>query len=141
MEQFDTSFQEFKKNTSSFNLYSCPFSISIDDVPEDLQMECVDLQCASDLKDKFNNFSLLDFYKKYVLQETYPRIHKLAILMTLFGSTYLYDQVFSRIKHVNCTSRSRITAGHLESSLHFATSSIIPDIGKLIGGKQCQVSH
>ncbi|KAJ8872964.1 hypothetical protein PR048_026580 [Dryococelus australis] len=69
MEQFDTRFQGFKKNTASFNLYSCPFFISINDVPEDMQMECVDLQCASDLKDKFNNFSLLDFYKKYASQK------------------------------------------------------------------------
>ncbi|KAJ8873560.1 hypothetical protein PR048_024378 [Dryococelus australis] len=82
MEQFDARFQDFKKNTASFNLYSCPFSISIDDVPDDLQMECVDLQCAPDLKDKFNNFSLFDFYKKYVSRDTYPRIHKYAILMT-----------------------------------------------------------
>ncbi|KAJ8891107.1 hypothetical protein PR048_010617 [Dryococelus australis] len=134
MEQFDTRFQDFKKNTASFNLYSFPFSTSIDDVPENLQMECVSLQC-----DKFNNFSLLDFYKKYVSQETYLRIHKHAILMTsLFGSTYLCEQVFYRLKHVQCTSRSRITDVHLESSQRVATSSIMSDIGKLIGGKQCQ---
>ncbi|KAJ8877217.1 hypothetical protein PR048_021671 [Dryococelus australis] len=90
MEQLDTKFQDFKKNTASLNIYSCPFSISIDGIPDDLQMECVAIQCVSDLKDKFINFSLLDFYKKYVLQETYPRIHKHAILMTsLFGSPYL----------------------------------------------------
>ncbi|KAJ8897763.1 hypothetical protein PR048_003113, partial [Dryococelus australis] len=96
MEQFDTRFQDFKKNTASFNLYSCPFSISINDVSEDLQIECVDLH------------------------------------------TYLCEQVFSRMKHVKCTSRSRITDGHLESSLCVTTSLLMADIGKLIGGKQCQ---
>lgn len=56
-------------------------------------MECVDFQCASDLKDKFNSFSLLDFYKNYVSQEEYPGIHRHAVFVTLvFGSTYLCKQ-------------------------------------------------
>ncbi|KAJ8870919.1 hypothetical protein PR048_027221 [Dryococelus australis] len=105
MEQFNTRLQDFKKNTVSFNFYSRPFSISIDDIPEDLNSS----------------------------RRRHPRIYKRAILMIfLFGSTYLCEQVFSRMKHVKFTSRSL---------LHVATSSIMSDIGKLIGGKQCQFSH
>ncbi|KAJ8879334.1 hypothetical protein PR048_019942 [Dryococelus australis] len=77
----------------------------------------------------FNNFYLLDFYKKYVSQETYPRIQTHLIKMTI-----IWDHIFL-MKHVKCTSRSRITDGHLESSLRVATSSMMTDIGKLIGGK------
>jgi hypothetical protein len=67
-EEFDTSFQDFKKNSFSFNLFSSRFSTSIDEAAEDLQMECVAFQCASDLEHKSNNFSLY-FYKNYVSQE------------------------------------------------------------------------
>ncbi|KAJ8872072.1 hypothetical protein PR048_025673 [Dryococelus australis] len=84
-------------------------------------------------KNNFTHFPALDQQMK---------IHKHVTLMTsLFGSTYLCEQVFCRMKHVKNMSRLRITDGHLESSLHVATSSIMPDIEKLIGGKQCQVSH
>ena len=43
-------------------MFSCPFTIKPDDVPENLQMELVEFQSESSLKDKFNSNSLLDFY-------------------------------------------------------------------------------
>jgi len=44
-------------------------------------MECADLHYASDLKDKSNNFSLMDFKKNRVSQEKYPGIHSHAVFM------------------------------------------------------------
>jgi hypothetical protein len=91
---------------------------------------------------KFNNFSLLDFYKNYVSQEKYRGIHRDAVFMTsLFGSTYLCEKVFTRMKHVNCTTRLRIMDRHLDSSLRVSTSSITPDIGSLVREKQYQAPH
>jgi hypothetical protein len=54
-----SGFRDFKRNNFSFNLFPSPFCIIINQGPGDLQMECVDFQCASDLKDKFNNFSFV----------------------------------------------------------------------------------
>jgi hypothetical protein len=117
-------------------------NIVIDEAPEDLQVECVDLQSVSNLKTESNSFPLLDFYKNYFSQERYPSIHRHTVFMTsLFGSTYLSKQVFTRMKHVKCVMRPQITDRHLESSLHVATLSIVPDIGSLVHKKQCQVSH
>jgi hypothetical protein len=48
-EEFDTRFQDFK-NTDLVSMLWSPFSVSTDEVPGDLEMECVDFQCASDLK-------------------------------------------------------------------------------------------
>ena len=47
-------------------MFSCPFSVKIEEVPENLQTECIDLQCSSYLREKFKDFPLLEFYKKYV---------------------------------------------------------------------------
>ena len=134
---FDHRFADFKKSAMHFNVFSCPFSVKIEEVPENLQMECIDLQCLSDLREKFKDFPLLEFYEKYVSKEKYQRIHRLAVFVTsLFGSTYLCEQVFSRMNHVKSPVRSLLSDSHMENSLRIATSSILPNIAK-----QCQNSH
>ena len=139
---FDHRFADFKKSAMHFNVFSCPFSVKIEEVPENLQMECIDLQCSSDLREKFKDFPLLEFYKKYVSKEKYQRIHRLAVFVTsLFVSTYLYEQVFSRMNHVKSPVRSLLSDSHVENSLRIATSSILPNIAKLVREKQCQTSH
>ena len=70
---FDHRFADFKKSAMHFNVFSCPFFVKIEEVPENLQMECIDLQCSSDLREKFKDFPLLEFYKKYVSKEKYQR--------------------------------------------------------------------
>ena len=106
--------------------------MKIEEVPENLQMECIDLQCSSDLREKFKDFPLLEFYKKYVSKEKYQRIHRLAVFVTsLFGSTYLSEQVFSRMNHVKSPVRSLLSDSHMENSLRIATSFILPNIAKL----------
>ena len=100
------------------------------------------MQCDSNLKEKFGQVKLLDFYKSYVSKVKYPGIYNHALLMSsLFGSTYICEQVFSRMKNIKCKSRTRITDNNLESSLRVASSSISPDIQSLVTAKQCQVSH
>ncbi|GFG37019.1 hypothetical protein Cfor_05725 [Coptotermes formosanus] len=129
-EEFDTRFQVFKT------------LVSVYEAPGALQMECVDFQCATDLKHKCNIFSLFDFYKNYVSQGKYPGIHRHAVFMTsLFGSTYLCEQVFTRKKHVKFTTRPRLTDRQQESSLRVATSSITPNIGSFVREQQCQALH
>ena len=141
-EEFENRFNDFKENATSFEIFSCPFSIKPDDVPENLQMELVDFQCESSLKDKFKSSSLLDFYKNYVSREKYPSICKHAMFMILlFGSTYLYEQVFSRMKYTKSSERSQLSDSDLEDSLSVTTTTFEPDIVKLVRSKKCQVSH
>ena len=132
-EKFENKFHVFTENVSSFEIFSCPFSIKPDDVPQNLQMELVDFQCESRLKDKFNSSSLIDFFKNYVSREKYPGICKHAMFMiSLFGSTYLCEQVFSRMKYTKSPARSLLSDSHLEDSLRAATMTFKPDIIKLV---------
>ena len=141
-EEFESRFHDFKENASSFEIFSGPFSIKSDDVPENLQTKLVDFQCESSLKDKFNSSSLIDFYKNYVSREKYPGICKYAMfIISLFGITYLCEQVFFRIKYTKSPARSLLSDSHLEDSLRVATTTFEPDIIKLVRNKRCQILH
>ncbi|XP_060881678.1 general transcription factor II-I repeat domain-containing protein 2B-like [Metopolophium dirhodum] len=118
--QFKLRFSDFKANETYFNLFSIPFSLPVEDVPENMQMEIIDLQ---------NN-------------KTYPNLRNNALrMMSLFGSTYTCEHIFSRMKIVKSKNRARLTDSHLESSLRIASSQIQPNINKLVSEKQCQLSH
>lgn len=65
-------------------------------------MELIDLQYSDFIKNKFNEILLIDFYQKCVLSQQYPELKKQAAwLNSLFGSTYFYKQLFSRMKSKN----------------------------------------
>uniref|UniRef100_A0A2S2QNF6 General transcription factor II-I repeat domain-containing protein 2A n=1 Tax=Sipha flava TaxID=143950 RepID=A0A2S2QNF6_9HEMI len=106
-------------------------------------MECIELQSDIQLKEKFNQSSLLDFYKLYLPKEIYPVLHDHALFMfSLFGSTYICEQLFSRMKNTKSKNRSTISDKHLESCIRIATTSIDPDITSLISQKkQLLISH
>ena len=123
------------------DLFARPFSVSVEKVLDEIQMELIELQCNTTLKDKFN-VGLLEFYSKYISTTEFPKIRQHALRMTsLFGTTYLCEQLFSRMKIVKSKARTRITDAHLENSLRIATTSLKPNIDKLVKSKQCQTSH
>lgn len=142
IHEFETRFQDFRKHDILFIIFATPFSVEIHLLEADLQMECIELQADIQMKEKFHQFSLLDFYKIYLPKEKYPAIHKHALFMiSLFGSTYICEQLFSRMKHTKNKNRTRISDDHLENSLRIATTSIEPNIRALVSKKQSQVSH
>ena len=143
INEFETRFQDFRKNSQLFAIFATPFSVDIPAVETKFQMECIELQSDIQLKEKFNMSSILDFYKLYLPKETYPVLHDHALFMfSLFGSTYICEQLFSRMKNTKSKNRSTISDKHLESCLRIATTSIDPDIDLLLSQKnQFQISH
>ena len=123
-KEFQSRFSDFRDNEKYISLFARPFGVSVEDMPENFQMELIDLQCNSELKDKFD-VGVFDFYAKYVDHNSFPEIRKNAQkMMSLFGSTYVCEQLFSRMKYVKSTTRSRITDAHLEGSLRVATTKM-----------------
>ena len=105
-------------------------------------MECVELHSDMQLKETFWNVSILNFYKLCLPRDQYPNLHNHALFMCLaFGSTYICQQLFSRMKHRKSKNRTKITDKHLENSLRILTSSIEPDIDLLVQQKQIHPSH
>jgi hypothetical protein len=72
-------------------------------------MEIINLQCDSDLKIKFDEVSLLEFYQKYVEKGKFVNLRMYAArIFSLFGSTYLCEQMFSRMKHSKSKLRKKL---------------------------------
>ncbi|UYV71072.1 hypothetical protein LAZ67_8001602 [Cordylochernes scorpioides] len=83
--EFETRFSDFKSLEGKFTLFSSIFSINIESVPNHMQMEVIDIQCDSDLKAKFIEVGVSEFYK--YLPARFENIRKLAYeIMSMFGN-------------------------------------------------------
>ena len=109
----------------------------VEDVPEAIQEEFIELTNDSFAKDEFRTCNLEEFWVK--MQRCCPRlgIHALNILVP-FSSFYLCECGFSAL----LTMKSKIwNQLDVKSDIHFALSTTSPDIEKLIAKKQGQPSH
>jgi hypothetical protein len=61
-QEFSSRFQDFRKHEAAFSLFLAPFDVNVETVPEEFQLEIIDLQCNEDLESKFRGITLLDFY-------------------------------------------------------------------------------
>ncbi|UYV73786.1 USP2 [Cordylochernes scorpioides] len=88
--EFETRFSDFKSLEGKFSLFSSIFSINIESVPNHMKMKVIDIQCDSDLKAKFIEVGVSEFYK--YLPARFENTRKLAYeIMFMFGrrkSTY-----------------------------------------------------
>ncbi|GBN01665.1 hypothetical protein AVEN_161734-1 [Araneus ventricosus] len=76
------------------------------------------------------------------LPECYSEVKKLAYgVLTIFESTYSYEQAFACMNIIKSKVRSQLTNKNLESCLKLKTTSYKPDLIKLSKGMQSQCSH
>ena len=60
---FKDRFIDFQKVKMLLDLFSNPFSILPENAPESAQLELIDMQNDENLRNKFNEDSLLNFYR------------------------------------------------------------------------------
>ncbi|XP_066239740.1 general transcription factor II-I repeat domain-containing protein 2-like [Saccopteryx leptura] len=70
-DDFEHRFQEFTALEPHFALFATPFTVDVQSVPEEVQMELLDLQCDTILKQKYADVGVPDFYKS-VPREKFP---------------------------------------------------------------------
>ena len=113
LHQFDLRFKDFRVLEPQFQLFSTPFAVEIDNVAEELQMELVELQCDTILKQKYAELGIPEFYR-YLSRERFPKLFSAtARIIVMFGSTYVCEQFFSAMKINKSVLRSRLTGEHL----------------------------
>lgn len=140
-KEFQLRFKELHLHEQDIQLFRNPFSIDIENVDAIYQMELAELQNCDSLKDAFKSSSLHKFYAS-LPSETYPNLRNHALKMaTIFGSTYVCEQTFSRMKHLKSPTRSRLTDAHLHHLLRLAVTNMEPDIDYLISQKQAHSSR
>ena len=99
--EFDVRFQDFRAHEVSLKIFASSFDVDVETAPLSLQIELIDLQENSNLKTKARDISLSEFYQRYFPADKYPKLGDLVHKrMALFGSTYVCEQLFSRLKFV-----------------------------------------
>ena len=84
--------------------------------------------------------SILTCWKS--LPEKFDCLKKMAItLLSVFGSTYLCEQIFSHMKFILSFHRSRLTEDHSEACVQLKVTRYGPDITELSKEKQGQGFH
>ncbi|XP_066213931.1 general transcription factor II-I repeat domain-containing protein 2-like [Saccopteryx leptura] len=108
-DDFEHRFQEFMALEPHFALFATPFAIDVQSVPEEVQMELLDLQCDTILKQKYADVGVPDFCKS-IPREKFPiLVCRAARILAMFGSTYVCEQFFSTMKINKTALRSRLT--------------------------------
>ncbi|GFQ99871.1 proteinral transcription factor ii-i repeat domain-containing protein 2a [Trichonephila clavata] len=132
---FDTRFLDFDAIANQIKIFQNPFDTDIEILAPELQMEMIDLQCSDIIKKKYQNSSLLEFYKSLPLTQ-FDNLHKFARgLFSVFGTTYLCEKTFSKMKYTKNFYRSKLTDEHLKSLLIIGTSKISPQLQTIVSGK------
>ncbi|CAF88181.1 unnamed protein product, partial [Tetraodon nigroviridis] len=90
----ENRFADFEAPKSRFALLSNPFAVDVESSPPNLQMELVELQCNDALKANSAAVGAAEFVR--FLPDTMPQlITQAAQTLSMFGSTYLCEQLFS----------------------------------------------
>ena len=114
-----------------------PYKCKVDDLPEDLQEEFLELTNNSSAKIEYDSLSLHNFWVKML--PVYPKISKVTLLILIpFSSTYLCEARFSSLLAIKIKQRNRLES---EGDLRCALSKTDPRLTELVAKKQKQVSH
>uniref|UniRef100_A0A8C3SKW3 SPIN-DOC-like zinc-finger domain-containing protein n=1 Tax=Chelydra serpentina TaxID=8475 RepID=A0A8C3SKW3_CHESE len=142
IEEFDRRLTLSKEEDVQLKLIEDPFSVDPQEVPLDLQLEVIDLQCSAVYRNKHREkSSLQDFYKS-LDNEKYKNLIRVALkIFSIFGITYIYEQTFSIMNMNKNKQRSSLTDDHLEDILKISTSTMTPKYDKLVAKKRCNISH
>ena len=98
-------------------------------------MELFELQCCDMLKSKFDTVGATQF--PWFIPDTLSQLRtQAAQMLSMFGSTYLCEQLFSLMKMNKTSHRSRLTDEDLHSILRIPSArSLTPDIDGLASRK------
>ncbi|XP_049291704.1 general transcription factor II-I repeat domain-containing protein 2A-like [Anopheles funestus] len=134
-KQFSERFSEVDEKASEIRIFQNPFEAVVLDCPNELQLEFIEIQANDNLKDKFKE-GLIDLYK-FLPKKDFPNMRDFACkYISLFGTTYLCEQTFSRMKYVKNNLRSNLTDKHMESILTIGTSNLKPELSAITASKK-----
>ena len=135
--EFICYFPDIQEKSTEWSFIRNPFVCSVEDVPDNLQEEFLDMKFNKVAQIYFNSQPLDKFWIKYL--PDHPNLAKYALsIIVPFPSTYLCEAGFSALVAVKTKSRNRL---NVENDIQCALSKTVPRIKLLVEKKQCQPSH
>jgi hypothetical protein len=89
IEEFDRRLTLSTEEEVQLKLIEDPFSVDPEEVPLNLQLEVVELQCSEVYRNKHREISLLDFYKSLDSEKYKMLIEVAQKTFSIFGNTYV----------------------------------------------------
>jgi len=126
IDQFDTRFNDFEMLRKDLILFENFLTVQI----EEQSLEFCDLQCDLSLKTRLEKG--VDFLK--ILDAMcYPHLRNFGLrIFSMFGSTYLCECSFSKMKFTKTEKRSCLSDILLSSLMRISFSNISVDISSLV---------
>ncbi|XP_068250247.1 zinc finger BED domain-containing protein 5-like [Palaemon carinicauda] len=111
LKRLENEFQRYNPRIGEisyvFSLARNPFSLEVDDVPEDLQEQFRELKFNSVAKDDFTSLSMGKFWIKYL--SVYQNISQQILQVVVpFSSTYLCEAGFSALVGIKTKKRNKL---------------------------------
>ncbi|KYN18712.1 General transcription factor II-I repeat domain-containing protein 2B [Trachymyrmex cornetzi] len=129
IDEFNTRFTCFEKLKIELILFENPLTAPIEEQHVDLQDELFDLQNDNSLKTVKETG--VDFYKM-LKESSYPKLRDFGLrIHSMFGSTYLCETSFSKMKLMKNERRSSLSDDTLPRLMRVATSNMQIDVSAL----------
>lgn len=129
-------------NVSDISTKGQEFLASLDIDEGSLQLEIIDMQASSALKQALEKEGFTTFWAKYIHVNKFPNTKKLAIsVLTMFGSTYTCEVSFSHMNAIKTSTRASLSSEHLHHCLRVALTSYEPSFSAIAQSKKCHLSH
>ena len=136
-DEFKRYFPEINTGSILMKVARNPFVHKVEDVPEAIQEEFIELTNDSFAKDEFYSCKQEEFWVK--MQHCYPRIAiQVLTILVPFSSSYLRECGFSALLTIKSKARNRL---HVQSDIRCALSTTLPDIEQLVAKKQEHPSY
>jgi hypothetical protein len=90
-EKFDRRHTLSKEEDTLLNMTEDPFSVDPADLPFQLQLNVIDVQCSTDYRNKHRESSLQEFYRSLVSEKYKDLIEGAMKTFSIFGSAYICE--------------------------------------------------
>lgn len=140
-QEFRRYFHDIAENENiQFKLSRNPFRCNVDDIPNEIQEEFLELINNTAAKEEFQEqqqFSNSNWWAKIL--SAFPKTSKFALKVLIpFSSTYLCESGFSTLLVIKSKARNRLDA---EDDMRCALSHTNPRFDLLVSRKQLHPSH
>ena len=133
--QFQERFSDLDSIADEIRLFQNPFDADVAICPDILQLELIELQANDLLKDKFKE-GLVAFYQ-FLPKEQFPNLQNFASgFLSLFGTTYMCEQTFSKMKLIKSNLRTNLSDNHFKYLLILGTFGLKPDFPAILASKK-----